>query len=733
MIKHMVQGGGFWVFLVSMASSLDAAEYTWDKGAGTFDWNDPVNWSSNTKPGTNDTASFTGTGIVSNDVVLLGANQTIGTFRINGSPSLTVNGGGLYSLTLNNGRIQGNDSNPTGTHTFDAPIVLGAAGSFQAQGGYGGTLTIKGAISDGGNGYGIVFVPNQNHLHTLTGNNTYSGDTVYGGRNLTISGTDGAIRNSALVINMSVAQFSTVTLDNTATANTDRLGDTKSVRLEINGGKLRLVGNASTAVTESVGTLRLLSGLGSLEVSRQGAAGATTELNFASLERSPGTGLRVMCNTTADSYNWYTQPRIVLTGVADGLLPYAAQDYYDPSHIVVESGLVKKFSAYTTLPMSGGSDATLHTVTNNFSLTDDVDTKALLVRQTSTNNITLDLGDHDMRVASGSIGFGMKKSHTIQASGAGRLIFGSQDLSFFAAGESADVITVSAPLASSVTGPHNLIVPLIRAFNRLQLTGPDSIGAYSNLVVGGGGGALELGGPSNRVFTGSITGWGNLRKSGSGTLRLVGPDLRPDGSITVTGGRLAVANPAALHWFSYTDGMIVVTNATLEVESGVTWDARFSLQTGSTLTGDGKINTTKTITNTVHVAPGHAVGKLTTVGLTLGAGSYLDWELGTNTVTAGTDYDLLRVEGALSLPTGTINVNLSDAGNGSASVRGKTFTLVEWTGADPTNTPSWTIVNQSLKTFDSSAASIVVSTNDNKIVLSGLRNKYPATTTIILR
>ena len=730
MIKKVLQGGGFWVFLVSMVSCLDAAEYTWDKGAGTLDWNDPVNWSSNTKPGATDTASFTATGLTSGDVVLLGTNQTIGTFRLNGSPSITISGGGLYSLTLNNGRIQGNDSNPTVTHTLDVPIVLGTSGSFQAQGGYGGTLAVKGAISDNGNGYGIVFVPNQNHLHTLEGNNTYSGDTVYGGRNLTLLGADGAIRNSALVINMSVAQFSTVTLDNTATANNDRLGDTKPVRFENNGGKLRLVGNASTPITENVGTLRLLSGLGSLEVSRQGAAGATTELNLAAFERSPGTGLRVLCNTTSDAYNWYTQPRIVLTGVADGLLPYAAQDYYDPSHIVVESGLVKKFSAYTPLPLSGGSDTIIHNVTTNLSLTGDVDTKALMLRQTSTNSITLDLGDHDLRVASGSIGFGMKKSHTIQASGSGRLVFGSQDLSFFAAGESADVITVSAPLASSVTGPHNLIVPLIRAFNRLQLTGPDYIGAYSNLVVGGGGGALELGGPSNRVFTGSITGWGNLRKSGSGTLRLVGPDLRPDGTTTVMGGRLAVANPAALHWFTYTDGMIIVTNATLEVESGVTWDARFSLQTGSTLTGDGKINTTKTITNTVHVAPGHAVGKLTTASLTFGANSHLDWELGTNTVTAGTDYDLLRVEGALSLPTGTINVNLSDAGNGSASVRGKTFTLVEWTGADPVNTPTWTIINHAEKAFDASAASIVINTVDNKILLSGLRT---APTTIIIR
>jgi hypothetical protein len=726
-----------WSLTLALSSTaLSAVEYTWDKGAGTLDWNTPANWTSDTKPVAGDTATFAAAGLAAGDTVTLGADQAIGTLRINNAPSITVGGGGTYGLALGNGRIQGAEASGAPTHhTVDAPIVLGTNGSFQAYGSYGASLVVKGAISDGGSGYGLGFVPSQNHLFTLQGNNTYSGDTTFGGRGLTVSGADGAIRNSALVLNLSVAQFSTVTLENTAAANADRLGDAMPVRVELGGGKLRLVGHASTAIIENAGTLRLLSGLGQLDVSRQGAAGAAVELNFAGYERAAGTGLRVMCNTTSDAYDWNTFPRLVLTGVADGLLPYATQELYDPSHVVVESGLVKKFNAYTALPTAGGSATTLHSAAANLSLAGDADTLALLVRQTGANNITLDLGDHDLRVASGSIGFGAAKSHTIQASGSGRLVVGSQDVTFFASsGTGSDIMTVSAPLATSVAGPHHLIVPLLRTLSKLQLTGSDQIGAYSNLVIAGGGGFLELGGPSDRSFSGTITGWGVLRKSGAGTLRLAGSDLRPDGSgLTVAEGRLAVGSANAVRGYTWGDSGIVINGgASVEVESNVVWNARFTFNHGATLTGDGKVNTAKTIGTGSRVAPSKTVGKLTTAALTFTAGSRIDWELGNGVATAGTDYDLLRVEGNLVLPTGTVTLNIGDAGARTASVNGQSFTVAEWTGTDPASTPVWSYVNLSPETIDASGALLSIDTAANKLVLTGLKDVTPDATVILI-
>lgn len=724
------------VVFASAAARTNAVERTWDKGAATLDWNDPVNWSGDGRPVAGDTATFAAAGLTSGDTVTLGADQTIGTLRINGAPSMAVSGGGSFGLTLANGRIQGGEASGTPTHTVDAPIVLGANGSFQAYGGYGASLVVKGAISDGGSGYGLGFVPSQNHLFTLQGNNTYAGDTTFGGRGLTLSGADGAIRSSALVLNLIAAQFTTVTLDNTAAANADRLGDAKPVRIELGGGKLRLVGHASSAITENAGTLRLLSGLGQLDVARQGATGAAVELNFAAFERAAGTGLRVLCNTTSDAFNWNTFPRLVLTGAPDGLLPYATQEFYDPAHVVVESGLVKRFSAYTALPTSGGSVTTLHNVTANLSLAGAVDTLALLVRQSGANNITLDLGDHDLRVASGSIGFGMAKSHTIQASGSGRLVVGSQDVTFFASsGTGSDAMTVSAPLASSVAGPHHLIVPLLRTLSKLQLTGADQIGAYSNLVIAGGGGLLELGGPSDRAFTGNITGWGVLRKSGAGTLRLAGSDLRPDGSgLTITEGRLAVGSANAVRGYTWADnGIVINSGATVEVESGVTWNARFTLNNGATLTGDGKVNTAKTIGAGSRVAPGKTVGKLTTAALTFGDGSHIGWEAGDGVATAGSDYDLLRVEGNLVLPAGTVTVNIGDAGTRTTNLKGQSFTILEWTGTDPANTPTWSIVNEAPETVDTTGAQVSIDAANNRLVLTGLKDVTPPPTVILLR
>jgi autotransporter-associated beta strand protein len=233
--------------------------------------------------------------------------------------------------------------------------------------------------------------------------------------------------------------------------------------------------------------------------------------------------------------------------------------------------------------------------------------------------------------------------------------------------------------------------------------------------------------------TNSVAGRFHLIKSGPGTLRMAAPDYRNSGNTTVVGGRLAVGNASALHYISWTDANIIVTNAILEVESGIVWPGRFTLQANATLTGGGKINTTKTIPSTVHVAPGHAVGKLTTIGLVFSTGSHLDWELGNGTTTAGTDYDLLRVEGNFVLPTGSMTLNLRDAGTRTESINGKSFTVAEWTGTDPASTPAWSYVNLSPETIDASGALLSIDTANNKIVLTGLKDVMPDATLIMIR
>ena len=718
--------------LAVTAMTLHATEYIWDKGAGTLDWNDPVNWTSDTKPGTADTARFDATGLVTGDTVLLGANQTISTLNLNAPPNtFSISGGGSYGLTLTSGYIKGTDGGPVRSLTIDAPVALGAEGYFEGYGGYGSWLTITGPISDGGNGYGVLLAARNNNSFAFKGNNTYTGDTIVRGKDLSISGPDGAIRSSRLVLRQSAGQPVMANLLNTVDANTDRLGDAKAVRCETNGGGLYLTGHATTPIKEEAGVLELTSGTAKLEAAYVKDSGTPVELNFSGFDRAPGTALLVMNDTTADRSNFNTTPVISIDGLADGYLPYATHPFYDPTHVYAQGGVLKRFTAYTALPTSGGDANILYHANTGLSLAGAVQTRGLVMRDDSANR-TLDLGAYDLRLADGSVGFrGNGRSHTIQSSG-GRLVFGTTEVVIFAAGSGASTMTISAPIATDVAGPHHLIIPSARSIAKLALTGEDQIHDYVNLTLPDNT-RLELGGSGDRTFTGNITGMMNLTKSGAGSLRLTGADLRGYGTTSATGGRLVIGSATALRFNTWSDGDITVTNTILEVESGIVWNGRFTIQANATLTGDGKFNTAKTMIATTHVAPGKTVGKLTTAALTFGADSHIDWQIGNGVTTPGADYDLLRVEGNLTLPTGAVTLNIGDAGTRTTPLRNQSFTVAEWTGTDPASAPTWSIVNQAPETVDASGAQLSIDLANNKIVLTGLKDVTPPATVIVVR
>lgn len=738
---------GYIAVLAATAASLGAVEYTWDKGAGTLDWNDPVNWSSDTKPGINDIATFTATGITAGNTVLLGADQTIGSLKFNSSvPTITIGDASLpHSLTLKTGVIaDGGYWNFVRTTTIAAPLILGANGAFAGYGTYGAQLVFDGPISDGGNGYSVVFSDSTNYDFTFRGNNTYTGDTVLRGKSLTISGTNGAILSSRLVFRAGdTPNRMDVFLNNSTDVNTNRLSNTLAIRNERGISGVSITGNASTAVEELAGPLEILNGGMQLRATYNGA---NVALKFSSLDRAEGTSL--VFDYQGTGVNAGTNAKLgfvgAVTNAAGIWQPWAifgGDTQYDPVHSTVDTnGTLKRFSNYVTLLDSGGESTKVYqAAAASQTLTASQEIYALLMRR--SGDATLDLGSYDLRLAGGSVGFSTHGSKTIQSSGGGRLVFGTPDVVIFGTSDnSAKTLTISSPIASDVAGPHNLIIPLVRVISRLSLTGEDQIGTYSKISADMANISLELGGPSDRAVTNTIYGRFNLIKSGPGTLRMAATDYRNGGTTTIVGGRLAVGNVSGVYTLSYGESSIIVTNAILEVESGITWAKKFTLQANSTLTGDGKFNSTdngkayRTIPNTVHVAPGKNIGTLKTAALTFSTGSHLDWELGAGTTTAGTDYDLLRVEGNLVLPDNTaMTVDIYDAGNGVADVRGKTFTLVEWTGTDPATTPTWTIVNHSEATLNTTDAVITVDTANNKIVMSGLKNVYPGATVIMVR
>ena len=152
--------------------------------------------------------------------------------------------------------------------------------------------------------------------------------------------------------------------------------------------------------------------------------------------------------------------------------------------------------------------------------------------------------------------------------------------------------------------------------------------------------ALTLSAPSGTAtFAGTVTGTGMLTKTGGGTQVLSGNNTL--GPVAVNGGALLFNG-------TNTTGTITVGN-------------------GGTVGGTGSVSGAVTVGNGGHIAPGASIESLGVGGLTLSAGSNLDFEFG-----AGGAADQINVGGLLSLNGGTLN--LLDAGGMGVG----TYTLINY-------------------------------------------------------
>ncbi len=147
-------------------------------------------------------------------------------------------------------------------------------------------------------------------------------------------------------------------------------------------------------------------------------------------------------------------------------------------------------------------------------------------------------------------------------------------------------------------------------------------------VVTQGAAALSLAATSgSNTFAGTITGTGTFTKSGGATEILSGNNSL--GPVSVLGGTL-LFNGAS------TTGPITVGN-------------------GATLGGTGSVSGVVTVQSGGHLAPGASIESLGMAGLSLGAGSVLDFELG-----PGGARDLLNISGLFTLDGGSLH--LTDMG-----------------------------------------------------------------------
>jgi len=139
-----------------------------------------------------------------------------------------------------------------------------------------------------------------------------------------------------------------------------------------------------------------------------------------------------------------------------------------------------------------------------------------------------------------------------------------------------------------------------------------------------GSGAVGLLATGNQTLnlSGGLSGSGEFNKTGTGTVK-VGDSAGFTGTLNVNGGKVVV------------DGALASSSRTVVGSGGLLGGSgtmgALNLQRGATLT------------------PGNSPGLLTASSAVWGAGATYEWQLGSLTGVAGTDWDLFRVTGTLDM------------------------------------------------------------------------------------
>lgn len=166
----------------------------------------------------------------------------------------------------------------------------------------------------------------------------------------------------------------------------------------------------------------------------------------------------------------------------------------------------------------------------------------------------------------------------------------------------------------------------VRATGTTQSVGATVVSSSS------GSGAVGLLATANQTLnlSGGLSGSGEFNKTGTGTVK-VGDSAGFTGTLNVNEGKVVVDGALA------SGSTTVVGSGGLLGGSGTV--GALNLQRGATLT------------------PGNSPGLLTASSAVWGAGATYEWQLGSLTGTAGTDWDLLRVTDTLDMSGLSPNVN----------------------------------------------------------------------------
>lgn len=162
---------------------------------------------------------------------------------------------------------------------------------------------------------------------------------------------------------------------------------------------------------------------------------------------------------------------------------------------------------------------------------------------------------------------------------------------------------------------------------------------------------------SSVTFNGAIGGAGGLTKSGLGSMTLSASNSY-SGSTSLLQGTLLVQNSASIASSAGT----TVDGGLLQVDGSA---GGVTVNTGGSLAGSGTVGAL-TLNSGSLFKPGNSPGNLTASSSVWNAGATYEWEIANLTGTAGTDWDLFTVTGALDLSalssSAAFNLTLDSSG-----------------------------------------------------------------------
>ena len=658
--------------------------------------------------------------------------STGGAINISGNIAVTVNGGGVTTLT-------GNDTYSGATNVNNGTLRAGAAGAFSSSSATtvasGATLDMNntnqtiaslagsgtvqlgsGTLTTGGDNSSTTFSGNISGTGGLTkagsGTFTLSGANSYSGATTVSSGTLQASASNAFSSNSAVTVASGATLDlNNISQTVGSLAGSGTVQL---GSGTLTTGDNNSSTTFSGN----ISGAGGLTKAGTGTFTLSGTISGVGTSVTVNGGTVILAGS-----NTYTAGTFVNTGGTLQISSMAnlggtSSVYMFGGKLVVSEDMTMtgnlnfQNAASDTIAAAAGKTLSLggnYSFSQNTALIfgDTTNTGTVALNSSTINNpFSFGLNSTTLEVAGGTLTGSSLNDFTSNAGsttvqGGARLDLAGQDISVNKLLGSGTVSTGTSTTITLTLGDNSAFSGVINGSGNLAtvanatvtLSGANAYSGTTNVASGStlnvtGGGQLGAGGvtiagtlgvdkSADYTLAGALSGSGVLNKTGTGKLILSGSSTSFAGTTNVNGGTLAV-------------------NGTL---SGT-----LNVNSGGVLGGSGTAGDVNVLAGGV-LAPGNSIGTLTVNGnLTFNSGSIYRVE-----ADAAGNADKTVVNGALTI-AGTLDVQ---AGSGTY-VRNTSYTILTNTG---TQTGSFATVTSNLAFL-----APTVTYNTNSVVLNLARN-----------